>query len=194
MFPDNLAKYHILLASASPRRRELLSMLDIDFDLAPVIEIEEVYPKSLSPAMVSEYLARLKATAYRPAKGSNDLVITADTTVICDGQVLGKPQGLDEAAHMLRMLSGKTHEVVSGVAVATADRIDSISSMTSVTFARLSDDEISSYVSRYRPLDKAGAYGIQEWIGAIAVSRIDGSYYNVMGLPLHRLYRLLLAF
>ncbi len=194
MFPDNLLNYRILLASASPRRRELLSMLGIHFDLAPALDIDEVYPGSLPPLEVSEYLARLKAEAHLPSSGPADLIITADTTVICQDQILGKPTDASDAVRMLRLLSGKTHTVVSGIAVATHARISSTSAHTQVTFADLTDDEIEHYVTRYRPFDKAGAYGIQEWIGAIGVTEIQGSYYNVMGLPLHRLYRLLQTF
>lgn len=183
-----------MLASGSPRRRELLGMLGITFDIIKPDNVAEVYPVDLPPEQVAEYLARLKADACRPACGTGDMVITADTTVVCGGEVLGKPAGADEARSMLRTLSGRTHTVYTGVAVMTADRTDSFTSATEVTFAPLTDEEINYYIDRYRPFDKAGAYGIQEWIGAIAVGRIDGSYYNVMGLPVHRLYRLLLTF
>lgn len=194
MFPENLSRYHIKLASGSPRRRELLGMLGIPFDIIKPDNVAEVYPADLPPEQVAAYLARLKADACRPMCGTGDMVITADTTVVCGGEVLGKPAGADEARSMLRTLSGRTHTVYTGVAVMTADRTDSFTSATEVTFAPLSDEEIDYYIDRYRPFDKAGAYGIQEWIGAIAVGRIDGSYYNVMGLPVHRLYRLLLTF
>lgn len=194
MFPENLSRYHILLASGSPRRRELLGMLGLDFDIIKPDNVVEIYPDSLPPERVAEYLARLKAGACRPLCGPDDLVITADTTVVCDGKVLGKPGDAAEAGRMLHTLSGRTHTVYTGVAVMTAGRTDSFTSATDVTFATLTDDEIDFYIERFRPFDKAGAYGIQEWIGAIAVSRIDGSYYNVMGLPVHRLYRLLLTF
>ena len=194
MMLKNLEKYRILLASASPRRRELISMLDIPYQLAPAREIEEVYPDTLKPEKVSGYLAALKAEAYRPAIGSDDLVITADTTVICDGRVIGKPRDKEDACAMLHFLSGKTHTVVTGVAVTTATRMEIIEVSTKVRFDTLTDEEISYYVDRYKPLDKAGAYGIQEWIGAVAIKGIEGSYYNVMGLPVNALYNLLKNF
>lgn len=188
---ENLKKYRVMLASASPRRRELLGMLDIDFTLAPPREIDEVYPDSLPASEVASYLSRLKAEAYREDMPADALVITADTVVVCDGEIMGKPHSEAEAARMLRRLSGNTHQVVTGVSVSTADRTETFSAVTQVEFADLTDEEIGYYVSRYRPMDKAGAYGIQEWIGCIGVKRIDGSFYNVMGLPLHRLYSVL---
>lgn len=188
---ENLKKYRVMLASASPRRRELLGMLDIDFTLAPPREIDEVYHDSLAASEVAPYLSRLKAEAYRTDMPADALVITADTVVVCDGEIMGKPHSEAEAARMLRRLSGNTHQVVTGVSVSTADRTETFSAVTQVEFADLTDEEIDYYVSRYRPMDKAGAYGIQEWIGCIGVKRIDGSFYNVMGLPLHRLYSVL---
>ncbi|MDE6825233.1 MAG: Maf family nucleotide pyrophosphatase [Paramuribaculum sp.] len=194
MFPENLSRYHVMLASGSPRRCELLGMLGIDFEIIKPENVVEIYPDDLPPENVAEYLARLKADACRSMCLPGDLVITADTTVVCDGKVLGKPDGPDAARRMLHDLSGRKHTVYTGVAVMTADRTDSLTSATEVTFTTLSNEEIDYYIDRYRPFDKAGAYGIQEWIGAIGVSRIDGSYYNVMGLPVHRLYKLLLTF
>ena len=189
----NLDKYTILLGSKSPRRRELLEMLRIPFN-SIVIGIKEEYPASLPPTEVPEYLARLKAQAFADRLDCRELIITADTVVICDEEILGKPRNAEDAGKMLRKLSGKSHLVVTGVCVSTADRTESFSSTTTVRFAELTDKEISYYVDNFMPLDKAGAYGIQEWIGGVAVSGIDGSFYNVMGLPIHRLYQLLKTF
>lgn len=189
----NLDKYTILLGSKSPRRRELLEMLRIPFN-SIVIGIKEEYPASLPPTEVPEYLARLKAQAFADRLDCRELIITADTVVICDEEILGKPRNAEDAGKMLRKLSGKSHLVVTGVCVSTADRTESFSSTTTVRFAELTDEEISYYVDNFMPLDKAGAYGIQEWIGGVAVSGIDGSFYNVMGLPIHRLYQLLKTF
>lgn len=189
----NLDKYTILLGSKSPRRRELLEMLRIPFN-SIVIGIKEEYPASLPLTEVPEYLARLKAQAFADRLDCRELIITADTVVICDQEILGKPRNAEDAGKMLRKLSGKSHLVVTGVCVSTADRTESFSSTTTVRFAELTDEEISYYVDNFMPLDKAGAYGIQEWIGGVAVSGIDGSFYNVMGLPIHRLYQLLKTF
>ena len=189
----NLDKYTILLGSKSPRRRELLEMLRIPFN-SIVIGIKEEYPASLPPTEVPEYLARLKAQAFADRLDCRELIITADTVVICDQEIFGKPRNAEDAGKMLRKLSGKSHLVVTGVCVSTADRTESFSSTTTVRFAELTDEEISYYVDNFMPLDKAGAYGIQDWIGGVAVSGIDGSFYNVMGLPIHRLYQLLKTF
>lgn len=193
---DNLSKYNVVLASNSPRRRELLSMLDVDFEVRVPAEVDEHYPAAIAPSQVPEMLALRKAEAYllSELRRQGDLVIASDTVVIADGHVLGKPADEGKARDMLRMLSGRTHTVVSGVAVSDGSRVVSFSASTRVTFAALTDDEIAWYVERYRPLDKAGAYGIQEWIGCIGVSGIEGSFYNVMGLPLHRLYTVLRDF
>lgn len=185
-----LEKYSIVLASASPRRRELLGMLGLPFTVAPKTDVDESYPTNLPAAEVAPYLARLKSDAWPPATGQ--MVITADTVVIAaDGTILGKPSGEADARSMLRRLAGGPHTVVTGVAVATTVRREIISCSTDVYFGHLTQEEIDYYVSRFTPLDKAGAYGIQEWIGAAAVERIDGSFYNVMGLPVHALYTLL---
>lgn len=191
---DFLNDYRVILASGSPRRRELLSMLGLDFEVRPIEGADESYPDTLDALEVAPYLAVKKAEYALCGIRPGEMIVTADTVVVCDGRVLGKPRDEADACRMLRMLSGKTHTVVTGVAVTTADRLESARALTDVTFAPLSDNEIEEYVSLYRPFDKAGAYGIQEWIGAIAVSGISGSYYNVMGLPLHVLYRLLRTF
>lgn len=191
---DNLDKYKIILASGSPRRKELLKQLGIKFEVKVLEGIEESYPKDLPLSQIAPFLSLLKAKAYSDLVIPDKLIITADTIVICDGKMLGKPTDLDDAKSMLRFMSGKSHTVISGVTVLSRDRTETISVNTSVTFGELSKEEISYYVENFRPLDKAGAYGIQEWIGGVAVKRIDGSFYNVMGLPIHQLYNLLKTF
>lgn len=184
--------YNIILGSGSPRRRELLAGLDIDFTVKTISGIEEKYPDTLAGKDVPEFLANLKADAY--TLSDNDLLITADTVVLLNGEVLGKPHDEEDAIQMLRHLSGRTHEVVTGVAVRTKERRESFSATTQVTFDTLTDNEIEYYIKKYRPFDKAGSYGVQEWIGYIGVSAIEGSYFNVMGLPIQRLYTLLKQF
>lgn len=191
---ENLKKYNIILASGSPRRRELLGMLDIPFRVMTGIDVDESYPSTLDPRQVPLFLANIKADAYLAEIKDNDLIITADTVVIVDNEVIGKPKNREDAINMLRKLSGKTHSVISGVTVVTSSRRESFDAETLVHFGQLSDSEIEYYVDRYKPYDKAGAYGIQEWIGAVGVTGINGSYYNVMGLPINRLYRLLTSF
>lgn len=176
----------IILASNSPRRRELLKGLDLDFEVKVLPDVDESYPEDLAVDNVSEYIAREKAAAYRVP--DDELLITADTTVILDQQVLGKPHDAADAKAMLRALSGRGHHVVTGVCLTTSTQQRSLSVSTEVTFKELSDAEIDYYVDHYHPLDKAGAYGIQEWIGYIGVTGIRGSYFNVMGLPVQRIY------
>lgn len=188
---ENLDKYHIILASKSPRRKELLQMLDIPFEIHTKSGIDENYPSTLPVVEVPEFLSRLKGEAYSSDIIDNELIITADTVVILDNKIYGKPQDEADAVDMLMQLQGRTHTVVTGVTIATKDTLRSFSTFTDVTFAPLSHDEAEWYVKKYRPLDKAGAYGIQEWIGCAAVARIDGSFYNVMGLPVHQLYKAL---
>ena len=185
---ENLKKYHIVLASNSPRRRELLAGLGIAFDVNVLPGISERYPAHLPATAIAEYIAAEKAEAYLGVMGEDDLVITADTIVIVDGHVLGKPHDEAEACAMLRQLSGKTHQVVTGVCLTTSSGQRRFSVTTDVTFATLTDDEILHYVSTCRPFDKAGSYGIQEWIGYIGVTALRGSYFNVMGLPVQRIY------
>ena len=175
----------IVLASLSPRRRELLEGLDIALELRVVEGIDESYPEGVSMTEIPEYISRRKAEAYSLAE--DELLITADTIVYLDGVVLGKPVDVAEAKRMLADLSGRTHHVVTGVTLRSLRRSHTFSSVTEVTFDSLSPEEIDYYVERYRPLDKAGAYGIQEWIGYTAVTQIRGSYFNVMGLPVQRL-------
>lgn len=188
MLLDKLKNYNVVLASNSPRRKELLADLGIDFVVRVKKDIDESYPHSLPAMEIAEYISRKKAIAYKQDMAPGEIVITADTVVILGNEVLGKPANDADAGRMLGMLSGKTHKVVTGVTITTAGDMRSFSVVTNVEFATLSDEDIAYYVQRYRPLDKAGAYGIQEWIGCMGVRHIDGSFYNVMGLPLHRLY------
>ena len=191
---QNLNNYKILLASASPRRRELLSQIYPDFEIAPSIEVDEVYPSSMLAVDVAPLLSQLKANAYKSLITDNQLIITADTVVINNNVVLGKPSSKSDAIEMLKVLSGKSHNVITGVTITTASRQTTFSVNTEVEFSTLELKEISWYVDKYMPLDKAGAYGIQEWIGCIGVKKINGSFYNVMGLPLHKLYNELKSF
>lgn len=186
---DNLSSYRILLASNSPRRRELLSGLGIDYQVATLPAIDESYPGNLSGEEIPAYIARHKAEAYKRLMDDNTLLITADTIVWLDGQVYGKPTDADDARRMLRELSGRTHTVITGVAVTTTTKQRVFAVASEVAFAELTDEEIDFYVTRYNPVDKAGAYGIQEWIGYIGVTGLSGSYFNVMGLPVQRLYQ-----
>ena len=178
----------IILASNSPRRRELLAGLDLDFEVKVIKGIDESYPETLAPDKVAQYIAAKKADAYVPAIHEDELVITADTVVIVDNDILGKPHDESEAKAMLRRISGRSHQVVTGVCLVTKDKRREFSVSTDVTFRSLSESEIDYYVSHYRPFDKAGAYGIQEWIGYVGVTGLNGSYFNVMGLPVQRIY------
>ncbi len=191
---DNLNRYQVLLASKSPRRRELLEELRVPFTTIVINGIKEEYPADLEAEKVAEYLSSLKAEAYKKCMRGDELIITADTVVILGNEILGKPCNNEEAKRMLRELSGKTHKVATGVTVMTQVRTESFTSVTEVKFAEISEADIDYYVDNYSPLDKAGSYGIQEWIGCVAVEWINGSYYNVMGLPVHRLYHLLTTF
>lgn len=191
---ENLSKYHIYLASKSPRRRELLNQLRIKFNTINIGGIDESYPDDIPAAEVPQYIANRKADAYMSLIKDNEMVITADTLVMIDNRILGKPKDEAEAVEMLMALSGKVHKVVSGVCIVTAYRRTSFTTETYVKFAEISKEEAQYYVENYMPLDKAGAYGIQEWIGCIAVESIHGSFYNVMGLPVHRLYNELKMF
>ena len=191
---ENLKHYKIKLASNSPRRRELLSGRGIDYEVKLLPGIDESYPDTLKGEDIPMYIAREKADAYRPLMQADELIITADTIVCIDGEVLGKPSDGAEAAAMLRKLSGRTHEVITGVCLTTTRLQRTFAAVTEVTFDTLTDEEIAYYVERYRPLDKAGAYGVQEWIGFIGVTGLKGSYFNVMGLPVQRLYKELSRF
>lgn len=186
---SNLSQYDIILASGSPRRKELLAGLGIGFKVFCLPDIDESYPTSVPADEVARFISEKKADAYRQIIRKNELYITADTVVVGDGQILGKPATAEEAVGMLQTLSGQTHRVITGVTLVSAGRKSSFSVSTEVTFDRLTREEIEYYVGKYKPLDKAGAYGIQEWIGFIGVTNISGSYFNVMGLPVQRLYK-----
>ena len=188
LLQDRLKNYRLILASASPRRRELLAACDLDFVLAEKFECEECYPADLEADKVAEYLSQLKSNAYPHALATNDILLTADTVVIAGGEILGKPKDSADAERMLKMLSGATHKVVTGVSLRTTKQTISFSAESLVSFRALENEEIAYYIEKYRPLDKAGAYGIQEWIGYIGIEGIEGSFYNVMGLPVQRLY------
>ena len=179
----------LILSSNSPRRKELLAGLDIPFEVRVVKGIDESFPKDLPTDEIAEFVSKKKAAAYAVAE--DEIVITADTIVVLDGEVLGKPRDLDDAAAMLRRLSGRTHRVITGVTLKNQVKQTSFSVVSEVTFKSLSDDEISYYVHRYQPLDKAGAYGIQEWIGYVGVTSLSGSYFNVVGFPVQRIYEVL---
>ena len=185
---ENLNKYKVILASNSPRRKELLSGLGIRYEVKTLPDIDESFPEGLSEVETAAYIARAKADAYRGAMQADELIITADTIVWLDGEVMGKPQDEEDARRMLRALSGKTHQVITGVCLTTVGSQKAFATVTDVTFATLSEEEIAYYVEHYRPMDKAGSYGIQEWIGFVGVESISGSYFNVMGLPIQRLY------
>ena len=176
----------IILASNSPRRKELLGGLGVDFVVRVMKGVDEAYPDTLPAKDVAEYISREKASVYDVA--DDELLITADTVVIVGDDILGKPKDADDAHRMLREISGRTHQVVTGVCLTTAKEQRSFSVVTDVTFKQLSDEEIDFYIRNHRPYDKAGAYGIQEWIGYIGVTGMNGSYYNVMGFPVQRVY------
>ena len=182
------------MASNSPRRKELLAGIDVPFEVRVMDGIDESYPDTLPIQDIAEYIAKKKATAYRETMAGDELVITADTIVVLGSKVMGKPHDANEASSMLRQLSGQTHQVITGVTLTTKERQMSFSVETDVTFKNLSDEEIDYYVTHYRPFDKAGAYGIQEWIGHIGVTGMSGSYFNVMGLPVQRIYEALKTF
>lgn len=191
---QNLNHYRILLASNSPRRRELLAGLGIKYDTVSLPDIDESYPDGLAGGDIPAYISRKKAESYKSLMHDDTLLITADTIVWLDGKVYGKPTDRTDAVKMLRQLSGNTHTVYTGVTLTTKSREKTFTAATDVKFAELTEEEIEYYVNKFAPLDKAGAYGVQEWIGYIGVESINGSYYNVMGLPLQRLYRELLKF
>ena len=186
---ENLNKYRVILASNSPRRKELLSGVGIDYVVRTLPDVDEAYPDTLAGGEIPEYISREKAAAYRPTMEEDELLITADTIVWLDGKVLGKPVDRQGAVEMLRLLSGKSHQVFTGVCLTTTKWQKSFVVSSDVLFDHLSEEEIEYYIDRYSPMDKAGAYGIQEWIGYIGVKSISGSFYNIMGLPVQRLYR-----
>lgn len=191
---ENLSKYKIILGSNSPRRKELLSGLDIKFNVKVIPGLEENYPETLDPQEIPVFLSKQKAEAYLSSLDDTMLLITADTIVWNGNAVIGKPKNRAEAIQMLRSLSGHEHHVVTGVCLTTMKKQMTFSVISSVRFASLNDEEIIYYVDKYKPFDKAGAYGIQEWIGYVGVESISGSFYNVMGLPVQRLYQELKIF
>lgn len=191
---DKLKRYRIILASASPRRKELLLKLDIGFTVKVLRDVDESFPASLPVVQVPQYISRKKADAYRQEMQENDMVITADTVVAVGRRILGKPKSAEEARVMLKLLSDRYHRVVTGVTIMTAKRTETFATVSRVRFTRLNDEEIDYYISKYKPFDKAGAYGIQEWIGMVGITELNGSYFNVMGLPVQRLYAKLKEF
>lgn len=191
---ENLEKYDIILASKSPRRHELLKGIDIPFTVKTIDNLEENYPDTLSGEEIPLFLAELKATAFKDLLEDNTLIITADTIVWIEGKELGKPKDLEQAKKMLQQLSGKQHEVITGVCILSKEKKKTFTATSKVRFSTLSENEIDFYLTNYNPLDKAGSYGVQEWIGYVAVEYLEGSYFNVMGLPIHRLYEELKRF
>lgn len=187
-------RWKIILASNSPRRKELLAGLDLQFEVRVLQDIDESYPHDLPTLKIAEFISKKKADAYVETMADDELVITADTVVILGDKVMGKPHDEADAKRMLGELSGRTHQVATGVTLSTKERQMSFSVVTDVTFKQLSADEIDYYVRTYHPMDKAGAYGIQEWIGYIGVTALKGSYFNVMGLPVQRIYEALKTF
>ncbi len=185
---DKLAPYRLLLASQSPRRRELMSGCRLPYTLSPKYDCEECYPAELPATEVPRYLAQLKSRAYPTRLAPEEILLTADTVVIAADRILGKPHDRAEAVEMLRLLAGGCHTVITGVAFRTAEREHTFSATSNVWFRPLTDEEIAYYVDTFQPYDKAGSYGIQEWIGYAAIERIEGSFYNVMGLPIQRVY------
>lgn len=191
---DNLKKYNVVLASKSPRRQELLKGVGIEFTVLTK-DVDESYPSTMSVYDVAPYLSVKKAKAFDNTDlPENYMIITADTVVVVDDKILGKPKDEDEAREMLGLISGKKHSVITGVTVRTNDKIKTFSVVSKVSFDMLDKDEIDYYVNNFRPYDKAGAYGIQEWIGYIGVNHVEGSYFNVMGLPTQKLYKMLKSF
>jgi len=186
---ENLTKYQIILGSASPRRKELLAGLGLDFEVRPVAGLDESYPSACQGEEIPVHITQNKARAYQKELKDTDLLITADTIVWIEGKVLGKPADKEEAITMLKQLSGKKHQVITGVCITTKNKQKVFSVTSEVQFSELTHDEIIWYVDTFAPYDKAGSYGIQEWIGYIGVESIRGSFYNVMGLPIQRLYQ-----
>lgn len=190
----HLSKYKVILASNSPRRKGLLAQLGIEFTVRTLSDVDESFPEGLTNEETACYIARKKAEAHASLMAPDELIITADTIVCSEGKVLGKPADETEAKLMLQLLAGRTHQVVTGVAIVTKEKQQEFAVTSDVTFAPLTDTEIDYYVTHYRPFDKAGAYGIQEWIGLVAVEQLRGSFFNVMGLPVQRLYGVLKDF
>jgi septum formation protein len=193
MLQDPFAKFRIILASQSPRRQQLLKELGLKFEVR-IKDFPETFPENLIGSDIALYVARQKADLFKSEIADNEIVITADTIVWCNNMVLGKPVDKDDATRILRHISGKTHEVITGVCLLSKEKEKSFSVSTNVTFEIITDEEIEFYIKNFHPFDKAGAYGIQEWIGIIGCSSIEGSYFNVVGLPVHQLYKELKQF
>jgi len=191
---ENLKKYKIVLASNSPRRKELLGGLGLPFEVRTKKGIDESYPEGLNGEEIALHISKKKADAYRSDMADDEMIITADTIVYVDGEVLGKPKDKDDARRMFRLMSGRKHQVITGVCIVTKEKSVQFASMTDVTFTQLTDEETDFYIDNYKPYDKAGAYGIQEWIGYVGITGIEGSYFNVVGLPVQRLYTALKQF
>ncbi|WP_299104492.1 Maf-like protein [uncultured Tenacibaculum sp.] len=188
MLSNKLSKYNIILASGSPRRQQFFKDLNLDFEIR-VKEVEEIYPKHLQASEITDYLADLKSKVFDSELTEHDLLITSDTIVWFNNKALGKPKNYEEAFDMLKNMSGKKHEVITSISIKNKSFQKIVNDNTTVFFKELSDDEIHYYVENFQPYDKAGAYGIQEWIGKIGISKIEGSYFNVVGLPTHELYK-----
>lgn len=191
MLREKLKDYHIILASGSPRRQQFFKDLNIDFEIR-LKPIEENFPEHLKAAEITDFLAELKGNAFEGELSTGDILITSDTIVWHEGNALGKPTDAARALEMIKSLCGKTHEVITSVSFRTAEKIKTVHSVTRVSFSELSEEEIQYYIDEYRPFDKAGAYGIQEWIGLIGIDHIEGSYFNVVGLPTNLVYKTLL--
>ena len=185
---QRLKSYHLILASQSPRRQQLLSEAGLEYELSPRFECEEIFPNDLPASEVAEYLSRLKSEAYPQVLADGDILLTADTVVVAEERILGKPTDKDDAFAMLLMLSGREHEVITGVTLRSTKQTKSFSAHSKVRFRQLSDEEIAYYIETYSPMDKAGSYGIQEWIGYVGIEGIEGSFFNVMGLPIQRVW------
>ena len=183
----NLKGYKLVLASQSPRRRELLKGLDLEFTTCSV-DADESFPAELKGADAVQYICKAKADAYRPQLNDNTIAITADTVVILDNKIIGKPKSHEEAFSMIRSLSGRVHEVITAVCIFSKEKCEEFYASTEVHFSEIADEEIEYYINKYKPFDKAGSYGVQEWIGYIGIEKIVGSYFNVLGLPVKRLY------
>lgn len=192
MLKEKLIHHNIILASQSPRRQAFFKALDVDFEIR-LKPVKEEYPPRLTHFEISNYLAQLKALPFKNELQPNDILITSDTIVWHENKALGKPRDENEAFSILKSLSNATHEVITSVCFSTTDYEKTLHNITKVTFASLSDEEIEYYITHFKPYDKAGAYGIQDWIGQIAVTKIEGSYFNVMGLPIHLVYKTLNA-
>ncbi|MCF6279610.1 MAG: Maf family nucleotide pyrophosphatase [Flavobacteriaceae bacterium] len=186
MLSNKLKKYNLILASKSPRRQQFLKDLDLDFTIE-LREIEEIYPKRLKGSEITDFLAELKASPFKNLK-ENDILITSDTIVWLNDKAIGKPKDKNDAFKVFKRLSGKKHQVITSICIKTTSEIKIINDITDVYFKELSDEEINFYIDNFHPYDKAGGYGIQDWIGYIGVEKIEGSFFNVMGLPVHKLY------